>query len=122
MNMTLAGIGIRNNDGSISFVIISDNGWIKDGIGDILNRDYQNEQAVRELIENCSLPEGYELLYNIKTQRAEEECLFMRYCIMRPRCYIFYTYVWKNDKWYFRRLDGSGDILLTDAIAQGIED
>ena len=64
--MTPAGIGIRNNDGSISFVIISDNGWIKDGIGDILNRDYQNEQAVRDLIENCSLPEGYDLLYNIK--------------------------------------------------------
>lgn len=86
------------------------------------NRDYQNEQAVRELIENCSLPEGYDLLYNMKTQRAEEEYLFMRYCIMRPRCYIFYTYVWKNDKWYFRRLDGSGDIQLTDAIKQGIED
>jgi hypothetical protein len=120
--MTPAGIGIRNNDGAISFVIISDNGWIKDGIGDILNRDYQNEQAVRELIENCSLPEGYDLLYNIKTQRAEEEYLFMRYCIMRPRCYIFYTYVWKNDKWYFRRLDGSGDIQLTDAIKQRIED
>ena len=120
--MTPAGIGIRNNDGSISFVIISDNGWIKDGIGDILNRDYQNEQAVRELIENCSLPEGYDLLYNMKTQRAEEEYLFMRYCIIRPRCYIFYTYVWKNDKWYFRRLDGSGDIPLTDTIKQGIED
>ena len=120
--MTPAGIGIRNNDGSISFVIISDNGWIKDGIGDILNSDYQNEQAVRELIENCSLPEGYDLLYNMKTQRAEEEYLFMRYCIMRPRCYIFYTYVWKNDKWYFRRLDGSGDIPLTEAIKQRIED
>ena len=85
-------------------------------------RDYQNEQAVRELIENCSLPEGYDLLYNMKTQRAEEEYLFMRYCIMRPRCYIFYTYVWKNDKWYFRRLDGSGDIPFTDAIKQRIED
>ena len=120
--MTPAGIGISNNDGSISFVIISDNGWIKDGIGDILNRDYQSEQSIRDLIENCSLPEGYDLLYNMKTQRAAEEYLFMRYCIMCPRYYIFYTYVWKNDKWYFRRLDGSGDIPLTDAIEEGIED
>ena len=98
------------------------NGWIKDGIGDILNRDYQSEPAVRELIENCSLPEGYDLLFDTGTQQVAEEYLFMRYCIMRPHCYIFYTYVWKNDKWYFRRLDGSGDIPLTDAIAQGIED
>ena len=120
--MTPAGIGIHNNDGSISFVIISDNGWIKDGIGDILNRDYQNEQAVRELIENCSLPEGYDLLYKMKTQRAEEEYLFIRYCFMQPRFYIFYTYVWKNCQWYFRRLDGSGYLQLIDAIAQGIED
>ena len=120
--MTPAGIGIRNNDGSISFVIISDNGWIKDGIGDILNWNYQSEQAVRDLIENCSIPEGYDLLYNMETQRTAEEYLFMRYCIMRPRCYIFYTYVWKNCQWYFRRLDGSGDLPLIDAIAQGIED
>lgn len=120
--MTPAGIGIRNNDGSISFVIISDNGWIKDGIGDILNRDYQNEQAVRELIENCSLPENYETLHGMEIQHAEEEYLFMRYCFMQPRCYIFYTYVWKNRQWYFRRLDGSGDLPLIDAIAQGIED
>ena len=98
------------------------NGWIKDGIGDILNRDYQSEPAVRELIENCSLPEGYDLLFDTGTQQAAEEYLFMRYCIMRPHCYIFYTYVWKNDKWYFRRLDGSGDIPLIEAIAQGIED
>ena len=41
---------------------------------------------------------------------------------IHPRCYIFYTYVWKNCQWYFRRLDGSEDLPLIYAIAQGIED
>ena len=77
---------------------------------------------IRGQIDQTERPEGYDLLYDMGTQRAAEEYLFMRYSVMRQRCYIFYTYVWKRDKWYFRRLDGSGDIPLTDAIAQGIED
>ena len=56
--------------------------WIKDGIGDILARNYQCEETVRDLIENCSLPENYETLYGMEIQRAEEEDLFMRYYFM----------------------------------------
>ena len=119
---TPAGIGFCNNDGSVCFIIISDNGWIKDGIGDILALDYHDENYVKKMVLDCSLPQGYDLLFDQKTGYANDELAFMQYCFFRPHCYIFYTYTWKNGQWYFRRLDGSEDIPLKEAINQGIED
>lgn len=119
---TPAGIGICNPDNTISYTVVSDNGWIKDGIGDILIKYYTTENSVRNLIENGHFPEGYSPLFDMDVQKADAEFLFMRQCLLLPRCYVFYTYLWKNGQWYFRRLDGSGDIPLHEAIATGIED
>ena len=119
---TPAGIGFCNPDNTISYIIVSDNGWIKDGIGDILLKDYNTELAARELIESHNFPTGFFPLCDMETQKADVEFLFMRKCLLFPRHYVFYTYLWKKGQWYFRRLDGSGDLPLSDAIAQGIED
>lgn len=117
-----AGIGIRNADGTISFIVIADFGWIKNGIGEVLVRDFRIEKTVRALILNSHTPRGYHTLYGLRAQKAETEIHFMRYCFFLPKCYILYTYVWKARQWYFRRLDGSGEIPLTQAISDGIED
>lgn len=119
---TPAGIGICNQDKTISYIIVSDNGWIKEGIGDTLIKYYSTEKSARDMIEHCTLPDGYFPLYDLKTQKAAAEYLFMKQCLLLPRCYVFYTYLWKNGQWYFRRLDGSADVPLHDAIVQGIED
>ena len=117
-----AGIGIRNADGTISFTVVADNGWIKEGIGEVLNRDFPTRAKAEALILTGPMPGRFLVLSGSLPAVAYDETDFLRKLVCFPRCMITYAYLWAENGWTFRRIDGSDSILLTEAILLGIED
>ena len=117
-----AGIGIKEADGTIKFMVVADFGWIKDGIGDVLSRNFTTRAKAQRLIQNGPLPDGFLPLRGTWPAEACNETDFLRKLVCLPRCMISYAYLWKNAGWTFRRIDGSGCMSLEEAIRQGIED
>ncbi len=116
-----AGIGYVNQDGTIQYIIISDDGWIKNGIGILLYQDYQSKRHAKKLISG-DLPNNFYPLLGQWPMIASNRTAFLRALFFRPRCMVCYAYLWENNEWWFCRLDGSEMIPLFLAITKGIED
>ena len=106
---TKAAIGIENNDGSILGIYCDYDGYLE-GVGQILNKHYQNETTVRNLIElgnikflgdNIWATEYFIREHN--EMNNEPQLLtnvedFERYFYQVP-----YYYIWSENKWICRQ-------------------
>lgn len=76
--MSSAGIGIKEADGTIRFMVVTDFGWIKNGSGNVFIRNFTTLAKAQRLIQNGPLPDGFLPLRGTWLAEACNETDFLR--------------------------------------------
>lgn len=99
-------VGLQNDDGSIEAVYVQNNGYIMRGVGELLQKNYNNELLVRDLLAHGEVQELNSIVetsvFNSKTQpKSASELVFssieevfnlINENAKNPECKVFYIF------------------------------